>query len=401
MSNSRYIVASILCGIILVSCGAQNQTTIPETPTLASTISPTNTQAVVEVQPTNTQIVENKQPTNTPPPTLVGPSPRTQSNMLYDPVAGRLMMIGGYSCANTWSSNDMDLKDIWAFNFEDESWEDIGELDILNPYNMGYDAESERVIFLTNRPIETWSYHPATGEIIKMLPKGEEQPPDSIISLYMWGARMVYDSESDRLILFGGAERPSLIYNQTWAYDYNSNTWSNMQPDNPPPERAFHEIAYDTESDRVIVWGGFQNGGDDNQVWAYDYNSNTWEELENINGPTMHYERFGMVYHPPSDRMIIYSGFQEGNEVSEEVVFSPATWYYDYNTNTWEEISTENNPGTRFMYSMAYDESADKVVLFSGEQTSKYANDLTTAVWVFDPVKQEWTDVSKEYIGCP
>lgn len=53
------------------------------------------------------------------------------------------------------------------------------------------------------------------------------------------------------------------------------------------------------------------------------------------------------------------------------------------------------------MYSMAYDESADKVVLFSGEQTSKYGNDLTTAVWVFDPVMQEWTDASKEYIGCP
>jgi hypothetical protein len=73
------------------------------------------------------------------------------------------------------------------------------------------------------------------------------------------------------------------------------------------------------------------------------------------------------------------------NPILERVILTSGTSC----ANTWEEIVTETNPGKRTMYSMAYDENSDKVILFSGEQTSKYANDLTTAVWMFDPATLE------------
>lgn len=332
-------------------------------------------------------------------PELIGPAPRTAGTMYYDPLLGQVILASGYSCENTWSYNDMDLDDVWAFNVEELAWESLGELDVPNPYNIGYDAESERVIFLTFNPIETWAYDPVSGEAQNMEP--EEMPPDTLLSFYLFGAPLAYDSESDRLILFGGGEQPGIMHADTWAYDYNTNTWTNMQPESAPPERAFHSLVYDAESDRVILWGGDQAGGDDKMIWAYDYNSNTWQGLENTNGPASHWERFGMVYHPPSDRVIIYTGFLAAYGPQEETFFEPATWTYDYNKNTWQEIVTETNPGQRTMYSMAYDEKADKVILFSGEPTSKYANDMISDVWLFDPAAQEWTDVSKEYVGCP
>lgn len=52
-------------------------------------------------------------------------------------------------------------------------------------------------------------------------------------------ADWVYDSESDRAIIFGGSIKNLEVgYNDTWSYDYNTNTWTNMSPaTNPPASR--------------------------------------------------------------------------------------------------------------------------------------------------------------------
>jgi hypothetical protein len=44
---------------------------------------------------------------------------------------------------------------------------------------------------------------------------------------------MVYDEEKDRIILFGGWLDPNVPFDFTdefWAYDYESNTWTDLTP---------------------------------------------------------------------------------------------------------------------------------------------------------------------------
>jgi hypothetical protein len=328
-----------------------------------------------------------------------GPAPRIGAPFFYDPVAGRAVLMGGFSCDMAWKFEPMHYNDLWAFDVQEESWEPLGEIDISRATNIGYDAESARLIFITMKPMETWAYDPASGELENMEP--EDMPPDTIYKLYLFGAPMAYDSESDRLILYGGAESPAQIFEDTWAYDYNSNTWTNMQPPRGPSPRAFHQLVYDSESDRVVLWGGYPNLENDTRVWSYDYNTNTWEVHEGGGGPENHYERFGMIYHPPSDRIFLYSGFQEEYDSREETFLEPATWTYDLNTNTWERIQTGTNPGRRMWYSMVYDEAANQVIFFGGEQTAKYAGDMTNAVWLFDFETMQWKDATRKLAGCP
>lgn len=330
---------------------------------------------------------------------LEGPAPRIGAPFFYDPAAGRTVLMGGFSCDMAWSYETMHYNDLWAFNTEEATWESLGEADINRATVTGYDAESARLIYITQKPVETWAYDPASGETQNMEP--EEMPPETDFRLYLFGAPMAYDVESDRLILFGGAESPDKNFGDTWAYDYNTNTWTNMQPKHGPTPRAFHQMVYDTESDRVVLWGGFQQLENDTQVWSYDYNSNTWEAHENSGGPEDAYQRFGMIYHPPTDRIFLYSGFQEAYDGRPELFFEPATWSYDLNNNTWQQIETETNPGRRMWYSMAYDETADQVIFFGGEQTGKYTGDMTNAVWRFDFETRQWEDVTKTPAGCP
>ncbi len=39
---------------------------------------------------------------------------------------------------------------------------------------------------------------------------------------------LVYDLESDRVIMYGGAVGDEFNIPQTWAYDFNTNTWQQM-----------------------------------------------------------------------------------------------------------------------------------------------------------------------------
>ncbi len=93
------------------------------------------------------------------------------------------------------------------------------------------------------------------------------------------GHAMAYDAGSDRVILFGGEIAPvfSLVLSdETWVYDLNSNAWTNRNPSPRPSPRFLHAMAYDASSDRVILFGGWTESGQNTETWAYDFATNTW-----------------------------------------------------------------------------------------------------------------------------
>ena len=53
---------------------------------------------------------------------------------------------------------------------------------------------------------------------------------------------MAYDASAGKVILFGGYGFDGSL-NDTWAYDYASNNWTNRNPANPPPVRDAHALA--------------------------------------------------------------------------------------------------------------------------------------------------------------
>ncbi|NHJ15207.1 MAG: hypothetical protein EAX95_16110, partial [Candidatus Thorarchaeota archaeon] len=193
------------------------------------------------------------------------------------------------------------------------------------------------------------------------------------------GASMVYDSESDRMILFGGISE-SILSNQTWSYDFNSNTWTNLTPAVSPPPISGHQLVYDSESDLIVLVGGMIMNNQMEQVantetWSYDLNSNTWTNLSS--SPCADdYFRLGSTYDSVEDLVVVH--------MSE---YEMATWTYDVNSDTWTNMTTETCPSPRVLFKMVYDDRAQVSLLHSGGHALLGYSDT----WAYNCSSNNWT----------
>ncbi len=198
---------------------------------------------------------------------------------------------------------------------------------------------------------------------------------------------LAYDTESDRVILFGGllTGLPDLdSSSETWAYDYNTNRWTLMQPQTSPSARWMHAMAYDSESDRTILLGGIFN--DEPETWAYDFNTDTWTNMTPAFQP-VGYVQARSVYDSESDRIILFGGDTENTPIHNSP--TDETWTYDFNTNTWTQMTPIESPSARMLHGMAYDSASDRVILFGGGQGGD-AGDLGDT-WAYDFNSDAWT----------
>jgi hypothetical protein len=173
----------------------------------------------------------------------------------------------------------MDLYDVWAYDLESNDWTQVGEVEageVFGAYGSAYDRQSRRVIFL-NREGQTWALDPTDGTWER------RSPTDGPSS--RCGQGMVYDSGSDRVVLFGGFGCTSVsdpVFDDTWSYDYESDTWKKHDLAVKPPPRMYHAMAYHETADRVVVWGGRV---EDSQVWVFVLEGEEWAAVEAEDGP--------------------------------------------------------------------------------------------------------------------
>jgi hypothetical protein len=162
---------------------------------------------------------------------------------------------------------------------------------------------------------------------------------------------MEYDVESDRIILFGGILGTGGTTGDTWAFDYDTNTWENMNPSSAPSARMYSVMAYDIESDRIILFSGCYPGVF-TDTWAYDYNTNTWQNMNPSVNPGAY--PGGLAYDTEQDLCITYGGARDFHETQLE----NETWAYDYNSNNWTEYSVSASPGHRTRAKLVYDHNS-------------------------------------------
>ena len=272
-------------------------------------------------------------------------------------------------------------------------------------HTMAYDSINDVIVVYGGSPqsayaywgFETWTYDYNNNEWTKMNPS--EHPYGGVSS------QLVYDSESEKMVQFGGHNKEDYSSNETWIYDYIPNTWTPAAPNNVPRLRAGHTMAYDSESDVVIMFGGGLEpdynpyGGRIvyNDTWAYDLNTDTWTNMTPAVSPLGRIAA-EMAYDSESDRVIMFGGHHSPDKSAfldpTGQVYQTGTWAYDFNSNTWENVTDElANPNPRVGHAMAYDSESDAVILFGGHTHLNTAG-MQDETWMYDYNEKMWTHLS-------
>ena len=193
---------------------------------------------------------------------------------------------------------------------------------------------------------------------------------------------MVYDSKRDKILMFGGNDYVR-VFNDLWEFDYESNTWRVLDAENPPDPRQMHGLVYDAANDVVILYGGRRSDGGAyyNDTWAYNYETNSWRSLNPGQSPPMQ-DHVNLAYDVMHERTIFFGG--EAGLGEAEI----GTWAYDYKMNNWSELSIEISP-TSDHSSFIYNPKMGNFLLFGN---STVGSSMET--WIFDYASSSWTDMT-------
>ena len=218
---------------------------------------------------------------------------------------------------------------------------------------------------------------------------------------------MAYDSGADRMILFGGFSGGGNYYNDTWAYDYSTNTWFNRNPSYSGGTLSYRSsgaipgFAYDSDNDCMILFGGDLDGGIFiNETWAYNFSDNIWvNRSPAVSGGSLE-PRHGvmMAYYDSVDRMIMFGGVYDagGFDTLNE------TWEYNYDTNTWTKLSPTVVGGSLprvYSGSMVYDSNADRIILIGGGDTNFTSTKYYNETWVYCYDNNTWWKRNPVFVG--
>ena len=199
-------------------------------------------------------------------------------------------------------------------------------------------------------------------------------------------AMSAYDNHTDKTFLFGGMSTE--FKDDTWEFDGLTNTWTEVTTNGKPSGRSIHCLAYDSINRKIVLFGGNHDGDEQGDTWIFDPATNTWSDA-NANGPSA---RTGpqMVFDWNLGKMILFGGLDADHHHMGD------TWSYDVGTNQWTLLST-SGPCNRDLHTMAYDERLGMATLFGGATKVQGVGVSLNDTWVFDSSTNTWHEV--QYVG--
>jgi hypothetical protein len=122
---------------------------------------------------------------------------------------------------------------------------------------------------------ETWSF--ASNTWTKLAPAAGTSPEART------NAAMVYDGYAGLFVMFGGANSAGVLLEETWTFNTSGNVWTQVPVANGtgPSARVGAQMAFDTVSDRTILFGGVSATTMEptQDSWSFNAVSGVWTQL--------------------------------------------------------------------------------------------------------------------------
>jgi hypothetical protein len=229
----------------------------------------------------------------------------------------------------------------------------------INP-SMAFDSGTGQLVLVgsvsTDASEETWIWDGANWQ--QVFP---DASPPAVVS-----ASLAYDSATNQLLIFGGqAWSDGSLVSNAWSWDGSS--WQDVTPASGNPQgRVQASMAFDANSNQMILFGGLGGNGSTQLADTWDWNGSAWTALNPGTVPTARYSA-SMAYDSDSDQLIMYSGSGYADT-------------YNWDGSNWDQLSPMNTPAAEHGAAMAYDGDTGTLIYQGGQQTEGY-NVTNTFDW--------------------
>jgi hypothetical protein len=195
---------------------------------------------------------------------------------------------------------------------------------------------------------------------------------------------LIYDADDDRTILFGGNLPFAIVVNDLWEFARGEpQGWQKISVSRGPPDsRALHTAVLDPVRRRMVVFGGADRTRVFDDLWSLELGGNpTWHELVAVGeGPGPRYSHT-CLYDPKRDRMIIFGGYDEQGQQNDVWALSlqgPAP--------SWSQLLPEIPfPTGAILHSAVYDARRDRMLVFGGSIGQVFPSNETWELTLGDP----------------
>lgn len=160
--------------------------------------------------------------------------------------------------------------------------------------------------------------------------------------------------------------------------------WTNVSGARAPPAAAGNMLAYDSNTNQFLYFGGWNGSVPSNETWAFDPVANQWTELSPARAPSPRAD--GALTYDPVDRLFyLFGGW--GQTSGGTTYRLNGTWTFSLTRDTWSRIPTPIAPSPRSDAAVSFDAVADTLVLFGGFNGTSYLGDT----WTFAPGIATWS----------
>lgn len=172
----------------------------------------------------------------------------------------------------------------------------------------------------------------------------------------------------------GGVGYSTKAFNDLFVLDCESFEWTPLEPQgNPPDPRGGHSAQIFGDNDMLMIFGGWSQITQFQNIMLYDINQNQWVDPE-ISHEIPKWNMAGIIVPSiPSWKYFIFGGhvgiFEEGgNRTSSKLV--DESYVLDVATKKWYPIVLEEDkplkPKCRENTGTVYDEGGARLVMFGG-----------------------------------
>jgi uncharacterized protein YjdB len=309
---------------------------------------------------------------------LAGPPVRYSSASIYDPASNSLIVFGGQH-----SNDAVNFNDYWrlspAIGSANLQWSALmvtgGRPSLRWGMTGIYDQANNRMMIFggsTGFPTPC-----VADDYVVSNANGQGIPTFTKITTATGPAARVhhaaaYDSATNTMMVFGGFDCTSTYFNDVWVLS-NANdlggtpSWTKLSPSGTPPSpRESSTAIYDASTNSLIIYGGDAGVTPTGDIWILSHANGsggtpTWTTLTPSNNGPVARSGHTAGYDSQNNIMIIYGGWDGTNILSDVWVLTGANG--QAGSATWSQLPAGQ---PRRFHNSEYDPATNQLITFGG-----------------------------------